>query len=687
MPGLIGKVLLSQFRVDEFIDAGGMGSVYRVWDIKRNVELAMKVLHADFAEDPSAFKYFQREARALEKLRHPNIVPFYGMYQDGQQVFLLEQYVNGPTLRDIMKGHPQGLSLREALTIMRAICPALGYAHANGVVHCDIKPGNIMLDNSGQIYLADFGIARHAESTTTTMAGAGTPAYMAPEQIREMPVNAQTDVYSLGVVLFEMLTGQRPFRGDEAHTLGHGNTTGERIRYAHLHLAPPNPSTVNPSVSQAMSTVILKALQKQGGDRHTGTVEFLQALIAAAGQSQEQIPLRLRLGNRASASATPPKAPPSAVRKPVRQKNPSHSALWVLFGIGIVSIFMLLMAGAMGFLSVDPPFIRVMLQATLTAPPTEIAWSDPTQTPSLTPSPTNTFTPLPPPTFTPTPTKRPTLPPTDTPTRIGGEWIAFSSERSGNLEIYLIDTSGNNLTRLTNNGAHDYYPSWSPDGRYLVYQTNEGGDMELAVMEVATQQVIHLTNNDCADWGPVWSPDGQWIAFYSNCSGNEESRDIYKIRSDGSNRQQLTFTPGAYSWFPAWSPDGSKITFTSNRSEGYHIYIMNADGSNQVELVKGCISSFSPDGNQILYGIYCNDTSDLWLMNADGSNQRTLTSGYECKNATWSPDGQRIVFQVSQGGKEGPFALYILSLAAPDPSNWIMIADYNINGISPVWQP
>ena len=229
MSNLIGQTLLNQYRMDAFIAAGGMGSVYRVWDTKRNVELAMKVLHADFADDPSAFKFFQREARALEKLRHPNIVPFYGIFQDGQHTFLLEQYVDGPTLRDILNEHPHGLPLRDTMTVMKALCPALGYAHANGVIHCDIKPGNVMMDSGGQIYLADFGIARHAESTTTTIAGAGTPANMAPEQVREMSVSPATDVYSLGILLFEMLTGHRPFRGDEPQTINHGNTSGERI--------------------------------------------------------------------------------------------------------------------------------------------------------------------------------------------------------------------------------------------------------------------------------------------------------------------------------------------------------------------------------------------------------------------------------------------------------------------------
>src|SRR3972149_1463625 len=161
MANLINQVLLDQYRVDAFIASGGMGAVYRVWDLKRNVPLAMKVLHAELAEDPSGFTRFQREARALQRLAHPNIVPFYGLFHTQDITFLLERYVDGTTLKDILQQHQgQPLPLQEALTYLKALCAALGYAHANGVVHCDVKPGNVMIDAGGNVYLTDFGIAR-----------------------------------------------------------------------------------------------------------------------------------------------------------------------------------------------------------------------------------------------------------------------------------------------------------------------------------------------------------------------------------------------------------------------------------------------------------------------------------------------------------------------------------------------
>lgn len=247
-----------------------------------------------------------------------------------------------------------------------------------------------------------------------------------------------------------------------------------------------------------------------------------------------------------------------------------------------------------------------------------------------------------------------------------------------------MDPDGKHRTQLTGASAHDVYPSWSPDGKQVAYQTNPEGDQDIAVLDLATRKVILLTrDNTCDDWGPSWSPAGDWIVFYSDCDGD---RNIYKIRTDGSRRTQLTFSGGT-NWFPSWSPDGKKITFTSNRSGKYRIYVMSADGASVRDLAAGCVSYFSPDGSQLLYGQYCTDTGFLYLMDANGSNQRTLVEGYECKNATWSPDGTQIVFQLSKTTKEGPFAIYRMLLAKPDRADWILLADYDVDGGSPVWQP
>lgn len=290
---LIGQVLLNRFRVDSFINAGGMGAVFQVWDLSRNVPLAMKVLHSELAEDPNMFNRFRREAEALEKLAHPNIVPFYGLYKDNEIVFLLERYIDGPSLKEILKGKPkQLLSLNEAAIYIKALSAALGYAHSNGVVHCDVKPGNVMIDQGGSVFVTDFGVARHAESLVTLLPSMGTAAYMAPEQILGRPVSPATDVYALGVILYELLLGERPFKGETTDSESPGVTANERIRYAHLNLEAPNPHEINRLISSDLSIVILKALSKEINQRYISATQFFNEFCEAAGLNPIQIPDR-----------------------------------------------------------------------------------------------------------------------------------------------------------------------------------------------------------------------------------------------------------------------------------------------------------------------------------------------------------------------------------------------------------
>jgi len=291
---IVGQIIANQFRVDTFISSGGMGTVFRVWDLKRNVPLAMKVLHAELAEDQNIFERFKREARALRKLEHPNIVPFYGLYETSSLIFLLQRFIDGPTLKEIISQHPNSVFTNEdTLCIMKALCSAVGYAHNNNVIHCDIKSANVLIDRGGHIYLSDFGISRHAESDVTAMPGAGTPAYMAPEQILSNTVTKETDIYALGVLLFELLTGVRPFRGSENPHEQTGNTVSERIRYAHLNLPAPDPRQFNPNISPLLSAVILRALEKDPRARFSSCQELFSTLCEVFDTLPEMIPDQL----------------------------------------------------------------------------------------------------------------------------------------------------------------------------------------------------------------------------------------------------------------------------------------------------------------------------------------------------------------------------------------------------------
>lgn len=497
MRSIIGQVLLNRFRVDQFIEATRTSAVYRVWDLQRNVPIAMKVLQSELAEDPKVIKIFQREAQALQQLTHPHIVPFFGLYQSQELTFLVELYIDGATLKSILrqrKGQP--LPVEQAMVYLKALCAALGYAHRNGVVHCDLKPGNVMVDQGGQIYLTDFGVARHAESTTTTLGIVGTAAYMAPEQIRGEPVSAETDIYALGVMLYEMLTGQRPFASVESDSESGGSSTAERVQMAHLTMMPPNPLEINPRLPEGLASVIMIALNKDRRQRFHSTDEMLQAACAAIGVTPEQIPSRVTLPpellaehipatQRAASSA--PTAYAGAPASPVAA-SPSYSTyaappsksipwLWIGGGIGLI--------GALCVLGV--------LLATVLGGGGLFGFgaSTPTASPTITPgvidlggqlarpTPSPTFTLEPPtevvlPTDTPIPTAPPaptdTRRPTDTqPPSSAGLKIRIRNRTSGAINLYRIGQAGERhfLGYLLAPGYYGEYP-WPGFGPWTI---------------------------------------------------------------------------------------------------------------------------------------------------------------------------------------------------------------------------
>ncbi|NIM95684.1 MAG: ABC transporter substrate-binding protein [Anaerolineales bacterium] len=273
---LIGKTLLGRYRIESFIGRGGMSEVYKVWDSKRSVNLAMKLLREDLAEDRVFMRRFEREARTLADLQHPHIVRFYGLEQDKFLAFMLLDYVEGTTLRREIYRSKGPFKPERVLEILRPVCAALNYAHKQGVVHCDAKPGNIMIDRSGKVLVTDFGIARMTDAATATMVGMGTPAYMAPEQVRGLDPTPQTDIYALGVLMFEMLTGgERPFTGERATVTG---STSEKVRWEQINLEPPSPKKWNPEVSSDVESVVNKCLEKDPGERFTTVHELLLTL-------------------------------------------------------------------------------------------------------------------------------------------------------------------------------------------------------------------------------------------------------------------------------------------------------------------------------------------------------------------------------------------------------------------------
>lgn len=264
------------YRIIEKLGQGGMATVYKAFHPALDRDVAIKALHPAFMEDPGFLKRFDREAKAVAKLDHPNIVPIYDYASHGGRPYLVIKFIDGETLKARLE--KESLSKDEALRIIDAVGEALSYAHKKDYLHRDIKPSNILLGSDGSIYLADFGLARIASAGASTISGdmiMGTPHYISPEQARgELKLDAGTDIYSFGVILYELIVGRVPFMADTPFSIIHD----------HIYTPLPLPSTVNPNVPESVQRVLLKALAKERKDRFASVKDMVAAIHTAIGR-------------------------------------------------------------------------------------------------------------------------------------------------------------------------------------------------------------------------------------------------------------------------------------------------------------------------------------------------------------------------------------------------------------------
>ena len=261
------------YRVIEQLGSGGMATVFKSYHAALDRYVAIKVLHAAFKADPQFFERFKREARIVAKLEHPNIIPVYDFNEHHGEPYLVMRFIEGDTLKRYMTGKP--MAPAEVLRLLRPVAEALAYAHAQGVLHRDIKPSNIMVTKEGNIFVTDFGLARMVEAGESTLSQdmmVGTPQYISPEQAQGIKeLDGRTDVYSLGVVLYEMLTGRVPFSADTPFATVHD----------HIYTPLPLPSSINPEIDPTIERLLLKALAKDPNDRFGTATELLQAFETA----------------------------------------------------------------------------------------------------------------------------------------------------------------------------------------------------------------------------------------------------------------------------------------------------------------------------------------------------------------------------------------------------------------------
>ncbi|MGW0434654.1 Stk1 family PASTA domain-containing Ser/Thr kinase [Micromonospora sp. NPDC003197] len=344
------RLLGGRYQVGELLGYGGMAEVHRGRDLRLGRDVAIKMLRTDLARDATFQMRFRREAQNAASLNHPAIVAVYDTGEEtaptGETIpFIVMEFVNGRTLKEVLAAEGR-LMPRRVMEISADICAALEFSHRHGIIHRDIKPGNVMLTLTGQVKVMDFGIARALASGATTMtqtsAVIGTAQYLSPEQARGEAVDARSDVYAAGCVVFELLCGHPPFVGDSPVS----------VAYQHVREDPPTPSGINPDITPPIDAIILKALSKNPLNRYQSAGEMRADLLRAATgrpvmatpvmQHDETVPMAPSGGRSAAGGGGGgrPTPPPARVGDGRRRRTPA----WVmatLSGLGVLAVIAL----------------------------------------------------------------------------------------------------------------------------------------------------------------------------------------------------------------------------------------------------------------------------------------------------------------------------------------------------------
>jgi serine/threonine protein kinase len=637
-----------------------MGEVYLAWDSELERTVALKVLPSDVAADQLRMNRFIQEAKAASALNHQNILTIYEIGQADGTLFIATEFIDGVTLRQHMQS--TRMSLGESLDVATQVASALSAAHQAGIVHRDIKPENVMVRRDGHVKVLDFGLVKLTKQQsaavdtqaptkallrTTPGAVMGTVLYMSPEQARGLPVDARTDIWSLGVVLYEMTTGRRPFEGN----------TNTDVIVSILEREPPPLTHYAPEAPAELQRIVSQALSKDHEERYQTVKDFLLDLknlkqeLEFAVKLEHSAPPETDKKTTAAISSKRPTV--ATVRRPLRvlaaalliglivvagyyfrhkSTGPTApSARLIASQQRLVSTF----PGSHTAASFSPDGNRIAFVNEVNGVPQvwvkSLAGGDPVQL-----------------TFDEDPAGRPRWSPS-------GNEIVYVRHPPGKASIYSVPPAGGEPRKIIEGGRN---PNWSWDGARLVFE--RGYDVWTANRDGSDQRRIdnvQPTDFLLADRMPAFSPDGSLIAIFQNDKG--PMGDYWVIPVSGGEARRLTFDH-IFGGAPAWTPDGQFIIFPSRRAGSMTLWKVPATGGPPESVLMSAGEDTEPeisrDGRKLIY-TNTRSTHTLMLTDAATLESRELReSRVDMVDPSFSPDGGRIVFFGSN--EEGDIHIY-----------------------------
>lgn len=671
-----------EYRLEYLIGQGGMSAVYRAYQDELNRYVALKVLSSQLAQDASYKQRFVQEARMAASLEHPHIVPVYDFGTTEQMSYVVMRLLTNGTLKDRL-GQP--MRPGDVIVIVENIARALDYAHSRSIVHRDVKPGNIMFDEQGTVYLVDFGIAKAMESDlnlTANNVALGTPAYMAPEQWRDEQLTGKADQYALAVVAFQMLTGRQPFEAPTPH----------QLMYKHLNDEAPQANLLNPNLSPAVADVLANALSKDLSRRYPLVNNFANALKQAILSPQAPPPQPQQMPAAQQAPAPSPQPQQSYSPPPARPAPPSQPKQQTE-AIGTQTIMMRIASGGLIGIVVLAVIALVVIGGILyflfpsddTPEPTNVSDSQSSVTQiveSNEASPTDiSLTPLVPADeiisevgrvqFIRTMHNQPEIPVRDAVFSPDGQMIA--SAHGDNLARIWHDLGG---TPTVLSGHTDVVSAlkFSPDSRVLA---TAGRDNTVRLWDVASgQNVSVLSGHSSAVRDVTFSPDGSLIA-----SASEDGTVRLWNTGTGETVRTLTANEGRVLTV-AFSADGSQLASAGWDSS---VIIWDVQSGARRQTLNGHTEevrsvAFSPDATR-LASSSTDNTIRLW----DLSNSTTIATLDEHGRDVWvvefNPDGSIL----ASGGRDNNLRVWDVASGQQIANltghvGWVLGVDFNADG-------